>query len=252
MLVAAGSLEAAMTAMLRAHAAQGGAHFAPQYGPSGRWHQEIAAGKKVAVFASADAAHTRALAASNILGPSRIFAQNVLCVLARPSLQLTPDNFLEVLSRPHVRLATSTPVSDPMGDYTWEFFRKAEQQQSGLFRLFARKALQLSGASLPAPGTKPAYVSAFEDDLADAYIMYCTNAISTRRVLPQLVSLPIPAPLNVPSRYGIAAHPASSAGQRFVSFVLQAQGQAILREHGFAPGRGLGTRESSCTSSLKR
>ncbi len=232
-LVAAGSLGAAMAAMLQAHAAQGGAHFAAEYGPSGRWHQEIAAGKEVAVFASADAAHTQALAARHILGPSRVFARNALCVLARSTLQLTHDNFLEVLSRPQVRLATSTPVSDPMGDYTWEFFRKADQQQPGLYRLFESKALKLSGATAPAPGTKSPYVTAFEGDQADVYVMYCTNAVSTRQALPQLVSLQIPALLNVPSRYGIAAHPESIEGQRFVNFVLQPQAQAILRQYGF-------------------
>lgn len=232
-LMAAGSLNAAMHDILAAYAEQGGARFVAEFGPSGKLRQAIENGKTVAVFASAATKHTEALADQQILGKSQVFTRNELCVLARPELQLTADNFLDVISRRHVRLATSTPVSDPMGDYTWAFFKKAEQQQAGLYCIFDAKALKLSGAAAPAPGAKPPYVTAFEDNKADAYIMYCTNAVATRKALPELVSLRIPESLNVPSRYGIAAHPDSAEGQRLVEFVLQPQGQAILREYGF-------------------
>jgi molybdate transport system substrate-binding protein len=233
LLMAAGSLAQAMNDIMAAYAAQGGARFTAQYGPSGKLRQEIEAGKKVDVFASASTDHTEALAAKKLLGASYVFTHNDLCVAARPELKLTEANLLEVLSRADVRLATSTPVSDPMGDYTWEFFRNAERKQDGLYQIFTTKALKLSGASAPQPGAKPPYVTAFEEDKADAYVMYCTNAVATRKAVPQLEVVNIPQDLNVRSDYGIAAHSDSEQGRRFVEFTRSAAGQVILQKYGF-------------------
>jgi molybdenum ABC transporter molybdate-binding protein len=233
LLMAAGSLTQVMNDMMAAYAAQGGERFAAQYGPSGKLRQEIEAGRKVDVFASASTDHTEALAAKKLLGESRIFTRNDLCVVARPELKLNAADLLDVLSRPEVRLATSTPVSDPMGDYTWQFFKNAERRKEGLYQVFNAKALKLSGASAPAPGAKPPYVTAFEENKADAYIMYCTNAVSTRKAVPQLAIVNIPQDLNARSDYGIAAHPDSMQGRRFVEFVLSPAGQGILKKYGF-------------------
>ncbi|MGV3742944.1 MAG: substrate-binding domain-containing protein [Burkholderiaceae bacterium] len=214
LLMAAGSLAQAMNDMMAAYAAQGGARFAAQYGPSGKLRQEIESGKKADVFASASTDHTEALA-------------------ARPELKLNEANLLDVLSRAEVRLATSTPVSDPMGDYTWQFFKNAERIKPGLYQVFDAKALKLSGAAAPAPSAKTPYVRAFEEDKADAYIMYCTNAVATRKAVPQLEIAHIPQNLKVRSDYGIAAHQDSEQGCRFVDFVMSAPGQEILRKYGF-------------------
>jgi ABC-type molybdate transport system substrate-binding protein len=130
-------------------------------------------------------------------------------------------------------VATSTPVSDPMGDYTWQFFRKADRQKPGLYQLLNNKALKLSGTISIAPGAKTPYVTAFEENKADAYIMYCTNAVSTKKTLHRLSIVPIPEKLNINGDYGIAAHPDSEEGKRFVDFVMQSEAQSILRKHGF-------------------
>lgn len=237
LLLAAGSLTQAMNEMNAAYEAQGGAKFDAQYGPSGKLPNEIEAGKKVDVFASASTDHIEALAAGKLLGESRLFTHNDLCVLSRPELGLDASNLLANLSSPQARLVTSTPVSDPMGDYTWQFFRKADLKQPGLYRAFDTKALKLSGTAAVPPGAKPPYATAFENDKADAYIMYRTNAVSTKKAVPQLVILRIPDELNVRSAYGIAARPDSAEGQRFVDFVMQAAGQAILKKYGFQGDR---------------
>lgn len=77
------------------------------------------------------------------------------------------------------------------------------------------------------------YVSTFEEDKADGYVMYCTNDISTLRALPNLKVLRIPDALTVRSTYGIGAAPSSTAGERFVAFVLGPTAKPILRRHGF-------------------
>jgi molybdate transport system substrate-binding protein len=232
-LTAAGSLVPAMNELILAYAAKGGLRFVAQYGPSGKLRQEIEAGMRVDVFASASADHTEALAQKQLLGESRIFAHNDLCVVSRPELALSESNLLDVLLRKDVRLGTATPVDDPMGDYTWQFFRNAESKRPGSYQTFDAKALKLSGASVPAPGAKSPYVAAFEESRVDAYIMYCTNAVSTGKTLPQLSIAAIPQGLSVRGAYGIAARTDSVEGARLVEFVLSQSGQDILRNHGF-------------------
>lgn len=232
-VLAAGSLREVMAELGEAWRKESGIGMAASFGPSGKLRQEIEGGRKLDVFASADVAHTDALAAKQLLARSHTFAYNDLCVVSTPALGLGEATLLETLLKPGVRLATSTPVSDPMGDYTWQFFRNADKAMPGAYARFDAKALKLSGASAPAPGAKLPYVTAFEDGKADAYIMYCTNAASTLRALPQLKVLRIPDALNVRSAYGIGATPGSPAGERFVDFVLSPAGKAIVRRHGF-------------------
>ena len=233
MLMAAGSLRDAMNEIMRAYHAQGGAQFVVQYGPSGKLRQEIQAGKRVDVFASADIKHTDALAKTKLMGASKVFARNDLCVIARQKVGLNEKNLIQNLLQPSVRVATSTPVTDPMGDYTWQFFRNAEKQQPGAYAALDKKALKLSGATAPKPGEKLPYITAFENNKTDAYVMYCTNAATTKKSLPHLLIVHIPVELNVPSAYGITPHPASKQGEQFVRFVLSAEGQNILKKFGF-------------------
>ncbi|MBK4736610.1 molybdate ABC transporter substrate-binding protein [Noviherbaspirillum pedocola] len=232
-LFAAGSLRAALTEIDAAFRQQTGIAVDASYGPSGKLRKDIEAGRRADVFASASIAHTDALKAQGLLADSRVFARNALCVVARPDAGISEANLLDALARPSLRLATSTPVSDPMGDYTWQFFRKADGVRPGLYALLDAKALRLSGATAPAANEKPPYVTAFEDDRADAYIMYCTNAASTRAALPHLQVLAIPQALNVESSYGIGARPDSATGERYVQFVLGPVGKRILKQHGF-------------------
>jgi ABC-type molybdate transport system substrate-binding protein len=160
-----------------------------------------------------------------------VFAHNDLCIVSTPAAGLRADNLLDVLARPNLRLATSTPVSDPMGDYTWQFFRKVDQRRPGLYAILDARALKLSGANQP--GTGLPYIAALREDKADAYVMYCTNAVLTRNAIPALNVLRIPDELNVRSAYAIAARKGSPEGERLLRFVLGAPAQAILRKYGF-------------------
>ena len=232
-LLAAGSLRQVFGDILAAYRAGGGETFAAQYGPSGKLRKEIEGGRPVDLFASAALEHAEALARQGLLGQPSVFAHNDLCVVSTPQLGLRAGNLLEILARPGVRLATSTPVSDPMGDYTWQFFRKADLQQPGLYAVLDAKALKLSGAASLDPNSTLPYITAFEQDRADAYIMYCTNAVLVTQALPRLATLRIPDSLNVRSSYGIAARQGSIEGERLLRFVLGKAGQDILKQYGF-------------------
>jgi len=232
-LLAAGSLRQAFGDILAAYRAAGGQHVEIQYGPSGKLRKDMEGGRSVDVFASAASEHTEALAKSGLLGVSQVFAHNDLCVVVTPQAGLRADNLLDALRAPALRLATSTPVSDPMGDYTWQFFRNADRQQPGLYAVLDAKALKLSGAANGDPNSSSPYIAAFEQDRADAYIMYCTNAVLVTRALPRLQVVRIPDSLNVRSRYGIAARKGSQEGERLLRFVLSKPGQDILHAYGF-------------------
>jgi molybdenum ABC transporter molybdate-binding protein len=233
LVVAAGSLRQAMDDILRAYQEKGGQRFEVRYGPSGNLRKEIETGLKVDAFASASVDHTEALAAAKLLGPSKEFTHNDLCIVSRTRLAADTSGLLQSLSDPALRLATSTPVADPMGDYTWQFFRNAERRQPGIYQLLDTKALKLSGSAAPAAGNKPPYVTAFEQNQADAYVMYCTNAVATAKAVPGLHTVRIPDELNVPGAYGIAAHPSSAEGEGLVRFILSRDGQAILEQYEF-------------------
>jgi molybdate transport system substrate-binding protein len=232
-LLAAGSLRDAFTEINAAFREQTGIAVEASFGPSGTLRSEIEGGAKVDVFASAAVEQTRALADKKLLDGSTTFAYNDLCIVSRPALGLDDTNWLDTLLKPAVRLATSTPGADPMGDYTWDFFRKADRLRPGALRQLDEKALKLSGASAPAPGRKLPYVTAFEDGKADVYVMYCTNAASTKKSVPPLDVVRLPDAVNVRSAYGIGAAPASPHGRAFVAFVLGPAGKAILRRYGF-------------------
>lgn len=232
-VLAAGSLRDALKDLADAFQKESGVAVTTSFGPSGQLRNEIEGGRKADVFASAAVEHTEVLAKKKMLSASAVFAYNDLCVVSRPELRLNATNLVDKLKQPAIRLATSTPVSDPMGDYTWEFFRKVDKGSPGTFAILDGKALKLSGASAPAAGAKPPYVTAFEDNKADAYIMYCTNAASTKKSLPNISVLRIPDEMNVRSAYGIGANPASPNGERFVQFVLSPSGRDILQSHGF-------------------
>lgn len=222
-----------MDEIVRVYRVHGGAVFNARYGPSGKLRQEIEAGIKVDIFASAAAEHTEALVRQGLLGISQVFTHNDLCVVGRPQLELRENSVLDVLSRPSVRVATSTPLSDPMGDYTWQFFRNADKVRPGFFALLDAKALKLSGTSVPAPGERLPYITAFENDRTDVYVMYCTNAVITKQALPGLDVVRIPDALNVRSAYGIAAGLQSANGRDFVRFIMSPTAQRILKQHGF-------------------
>lgn len=233
LLMAAGSLRAVMEVMLSAHLRAGGAAFETVYGPSEKLRQSIAEGRTPDVFASASLAHLEMLAPRRLLGPSSVFARNALCVVARPELHFDATKFAECLCDPAVRLATSTPGSDPMGDYTWQLFRNIGRQRPGAFEQLSQNARQLSGADIPAANERSPYIAAFEEDRADAYVMYRTNAMLVKQAMPQLQLIPVPDAYNVHCAYGIAAAMESSIGRHFVSFVLSPAGRKILTQHGF-------------------
>jgi molybdate transport system substrate-binding protein len=106
LLHAAGSLRSALTEVAGAYEAATGQKVQAKFGASGTLKNEIAAGARAEVFASANMEHPRALAGASKSGPVVLFARNRLC---------------------------------PSGDYAWEVFRKAEPSSPAPKLLWRRR-----------------------------------------------------------------------------------------------------------------
>ena len=131
------------------------------------------------MFASAALPHAQALTDAGISGPSVLFARNALCVVTDQRIARSmPANLVETLLKPEIRIGTSTPVSDPAGDYTWEMFHKVDALQPGAFDTLSKKAQQLFGGpttTAPVNG-RPRLLVALDDRQIDLFIYYCSGA----------------------------------------------------------------------------
>jgi ABC-type molybdate transport system substrate-binding protein len=164
-----------------------------------------------------------------------LFARNGLCALVRPGLAVDQKNLLDRMLDPGIKLGTSTPKSDPSGDYAWEVFRKAEALRPGAFATLSSKALQLMGGpnSPPPPAGRVLYGALVADGKADIFLVYCTGARAAVRENPDQQIVEFPDALAVGADYGLTVMlTASPAAYRFAMFILS-DGQRILAGQGF-------------------
>jgi molybdate transport system substrate-binding protein len=236
-LYAAGSLRAALTEIAAAFEAQASIKVQAKFGPSGTLKDEIAAGARADVFASANMEHPQALASARKSGPVILFARNRLCALARPGVTVETATLLDRMLDPTVKLGTSTPRADPSGDYAWEVFRKADKLRSGAFAALERKALKLVGGpdAPTAPPGRTVYGMLIADGKADIFLTYCTNAAEAKREIGGAQIVALPEELAVGADYGLTViGQAPSDAYRFAMYILSSDGQRVLSKHGFA------------------
>jgi molybdate transport system substrate-binding protein len=237
-VVSAGSLRAALTDLLHRFPLQSDTVDPPEFGSSGLMRQKIESGATADIFTSADMEQPRRLAAGH---PERMvihFARNSMCALARPSLGLTQVNFLDRLLDPTVRIATSTPGSDPLGTYSWEVFARADALKPGARATLEAKAKKLVGGGEKTPPLVPgkgAVEGIFLSDQADVMLIYCSAVAALQSEMPTLTSIKLPATLTVEPAYGMVILDSKSVALRFAAFVMSEEGQATLRSHGFEP-----------------
>ena len=158
--------------------------------------------------------------------------------LARPSLGLDQANFLDRLLDPTVRIATSTPGTDPLGTYSWEVFARAEALKPGARAILEAKAKRLVGGGEKTPPLVPgkgAVEGIFLSDQADIMLIYCSAVPALQSEIPSLTSIKVPAALTVEPADGMVILNSKPVALRFVAFVMSEEGQAILRSHGFEP-----------------
>ena len=234
---AAGSLRDALTEIARDHEARTGQKVVLTFAASGLLRERIEQGAPAQVFASADTKHPQRLANQGQWQAPVIFTRNTLCALAQSAVAVTPDTLLSTILQPQVRLGISTPKADPAGDYAWALFQKADALQPGATARLEAKALQLTGGAnlAQAPAGRNTYAWVMEQNRADVFLTYCTNAVAARAEVPSLQVVAVPEALQVGAAYGLTVRAGAPAqAQAFAQAVLQPPAQAVFRRLGFA------------------
>jgi ABC-type molybdate transport system substrate-binding protein len=167
-----------------------------------------------------------------------MFARNALCVVTEANRALEPGNLVETLLKPEIKFGTSTPISDPAGDYTWEMFRKIDALQPGAFAALSQKAHQLFGGpatTTPINGRSRLLVALDNHDI-DLFIYYCSGAQQIVRESAQYKSVALPSELSVGPEYGLTvSRKAQPAAADFAMYLMSPPGQATLKAYGFIP-----------------
>ena len=235
-VAAAGSLREALTEIAKTHEANTGQSLALSFAASGLLRERIEKGDAAQVFASADMGHPQKLAdAGGWTGP-RVFVRNQLCALTQANISTTPEQLLDLLLDPAVRLGTSTPKADPSGDYAWALFRQADAIRPGAYAALDRKALQLTGGpnSPQAPAGRGTYAWVMNQGQADVFLTYCTNAVAAQRELARLKVVHLPPALQVGADYGLTVRQGThAAAQAFADALLAPDAQAVFARYGF-------------------
>jgi ABC-type molybdate transport system substrate-binding protein len=232
-IYAAGSLVAALKDVIAASGLPTETVAPPTFGPAGLLRQRIENGEKADLYLSADLASPRRLVGAGKARDVVPFARNRLCVYAHADLGLTPDNLLDRLLKPDLRLATSTPGADPGGDYAQAVFDRAEAAHPGAKAVLEKKALRLLGAPntmVPVAGRSPA-ATVFLGNNADALLYYCSGQGDTMKEVPGLSVVQLPSSLSVPATYAMALISDNPDAMRLALFLVSEKGQAILARH---------------------
>ena len=189
---------------------------------------QIEQGAAVDVFASADAEHMQALERGRLVDRGQVFARNRI-VVAVPVRDAKVAG-LQDLARPGTKVVVAGPAV-PVGKYTAEVLARLDG--AALFPAGYRAGVEANVVSHET--NVRAVLAKVALGEADAGFVYATDAASSAA---KVRTIDIPARYNVVAEYPIAVLTRSAAGDNakaFVSFALGAEGQAILRGHGFAP-----------------
>jgi molybdate transport system substrate-binding protein len=237
-LHSAGSLRAAMTDIGKAYTEVYGVPVEASYGGSGLLKDRLANGEAGDVFASADMGNPQMLTRAGKSGPTVLFAHNHLCAIVRPGLHVTPATLLPTLLDAKIKLGTSTPVSDPAGDYAWVVFKKADAVRPGSRAKLEAKAVKIGNVpgSLAVPaGVTNGVAWLFKENRADIFLAYCTGGSAVAEELPGTTTVPLPAALAVEASYGLTILNTANKERaaQLALFILSPAGQKILADHGF-------------------
>lgn len=233
---AAGSLRGPMTKIASEYQERTGQKIILTFGASGLLRERIEKGEPVGVFASADTTHPQRLADGGSWHAPVVFVRNAMCALTSEKVLAEPSTLLSVMLKPDVRVGTSTPKSDPSGDYAWALFAKAEAVQPGAFKTLDGKALKLTGAanSPQPPAGKTFYGWAMDEGQADVFLTYCTNAVAAQVEVPRLKIVRMPSELKVDAAYALTVNKtASTAAVTFAQALLEQPAQVIFNRFGF-------------------
>ncbi len=234
----AGSLRTAVAALIKEAGLPSDVEVKPTFGGSGLLRQRIEGGESADLFLSADMGSPRMLAdARRAVAPAIAFARNEMCLIAGKSVGVTQDNLVDRLLTKDLRLAASTPVQDPAGDYAVAIFDRIDAVRPGAGATLRAKAQHLTAGQNPVPPAPGRGVAAslFLNDQTDLMISYCSGAAAIEKEAPDVAAIEFPASLDVHPIYGMVVLSMNPNALRLALFILSEKGQAILKESGLLP-----------------
>lgn len=232
---AAGSLRYAFTELLDAFTACSGIQTEATFGPAGLLRRQIEQGAKVDLFASANRRHPQSLFEQGLARSTRPFINNSLCIVMRNSPELTSQSWLSALLDERFILGTSTPGSDPSGDYSLQLFDLIERLHPGAGKRLHEKARHLVGGEIHSTLPKNVLPAAYliQSGKADLFIGYGNNAAQLSQ-FPDLHIIDIPAPYIIDVQYELCImKSALREAETLSDFITSAQGRDCLIRRGF-------------------
>lgn len=199
------------------------------FGGSPTLRTQLEQGAQADVFASADAAQMD-LAKKNgvVQEESPLFVRNRLVVIVPKENKAKVTTFCD-LGKPGLKLDLAN-ANVPVGNYSRRAFSKANAACGPDFEQRALKNLVSEEENVKQVVTK---VQLGEVDAGIAYVSDVTPKVSA-----SVSTVAIPDDYNQIATYPIALTKEvrnRAAAQAFISFVLSAEGQAILKAHSFIP-----------------
>lgn len=222
-ILAAGSLKGVWPALM----AYFPAPVETRFGPAGLLRERIEAGESCDLFASASEDHPQTLLAAGRALAVMPFTSNRLCITVRSDCLLPGDDWFTLLTRDSLRIATSTPGTDPSGDYTQVLFSRMGNAGEAV----RQRALPLAGGrDSVIPTGRLAAEWIIQADMADLFIGYASYRTALSRAA-GLTVLDIPAAVNPVARYACAV--ITPEAQRLATFLGSEQAKGVLRDAGF-------------------
>ncbi|AUH00122.1 molybdate ABC transporter substrate-binding protein [Prodigiosinella confusarubida] len=232
---AAGSLRQPFSVLLKTFTQRYGVETEPTFGPAGLLCQQLMSGGVADLFASADCGHPLRLQSQGMTGKTARFATNQLCIVMRNDPALTGQDWLSTLLDSRFTLSTSTPGSDPGGDYAHQFFDRIECLHPGKGNLLRSRAKPLLGAGLTSllPAGTIASANLILTGQSDIHIGYA-NYIPQMRRYPELHIVKLAAPYAVTAEYMLATlKPEQPEAVLLARYLLSETAQCCLAEYGF-------------------
>jgi molybdate transport system substrate-binding protein len=236
-LYGAGSLREAMGQITVDFGKAHGLTVTTQFGNSGSMRERIEKGDKVDIFTSADIGHARKLVDDGRASVMVMFARNTVCLLSPASFGATTETALQKMSSAGARIGVSPPKADPLGDYTVQLFKLADQVKPGSTIALQSHAVVLeSPPNGPKPKSGDTDVDAIQDGRADASVVYCSSRERYARLLPAATLVQFPPELQVGPEYALAVlKNARPEALQLALSILSPEGQKILADRGFVP-----------------
>lgn len=193
---------------------------------------DIEEGAPCDIFLSANGKFQRQLEEKGFLKSYKTFAYDYLAA-ATPynnPAGITKSNLIQKLMDKNVTLTTSSPHSDPAGDYTWKMFRIINKQIPGAFKKITNHANHLLDAAMVMP--------ILESGNTDLGILYTSQLLELKRSGAKIHIIPISKKYNTKARFTVSVLNQSkykSLDEDFIKLLFSKKGKKILNYWGFFP-----------------